>query len=118
MTVFVCQHPKKIEIDRKTGIPKNVLGNTGKLTAAALAKFDLENDKQSKAPQSVAESRISTLSTLSIRPKGERPEERRERKKLLKDYRKVEKLHLDYTRMIRLIKCRVLINLYDFRKGG
>ncbi|EZA57294.1 hypothetical protein DMN91_002414 [Ooceraea biroi] len=85
------KQPKKIEIDRKTGIPKHVLGNTGKLTAAALAQFDSENNA-SKGAQSVAESRKSTLSILSIRPKGETPEERRERKQLLKDYRKERRI--------------------------
>ncbi|XP_012214437.1 protein LTV1 homolog [Linepithema humile] len=81
------KHPKKIEIDQKTGIPKNVLGNTGKLTAQALAQFDLENNIP-ESSQSVAESRRSTLSILSIRPKGETSEEKKERKKLLKEYRK------------------------------
>lgn len=81
------QRPQKIEIDRKTGIPKNILGKH-KLTAAALAQFDLENCV-AKGPQSVAESRRSTVSVLSIRPKEETPEERKERKKLLKEYRKV-----------------------------
>ncbi|XP_028045773.1 protein LTV1 homolog isoform X2 [Monomorium pharaonis] len=78
---------KKIEIDRKSGIPKKTLGNTGKLTAETLAQFDLENSAP-KGPQSVAESRKSTLSILSIRPKGETADERRERKKQLKEYRK------------------------------
>jgi len=78
---------KKIEIDRKSGIPKNILGNTGKLTAGLLAQFDLENSVP-KGPESVAESRKSTLSVLSVRPKGETTDEKKERKKLLKEYRK------------------------------
>ncbi|EGI59157.1 Protein LTV1-like protein, partial [Acromyrmex echinatior] len=82
---------KKIEIDRKSGIPKNVLGNTGKLTAETLAQFDMENNAP-KGPQSIAESRKSTLSILSIRPKGENPDGRKERKKLLKEYRKERRI--------------------------
>jgi len=82
---------KKIEIDRKSGIPKNVLGNTGKLTAETLAQFNLENNAP-KGPQSVAESRKSTLSVLSVRPKGETTDDRRERKKQLKEYRKERRI--------------------------
>lgn len=52
-----------------------------------MAQFDLENIPESL--QSVAESRRSTLSILSIRPKDETSEEKKERKKLLKEYRKV-----------------------------
>ncbi|XP_029667816.1 protein LTV1 homolog isoform X2 [Formica exsecta] len=82
---------KKIEIDRKTGVPKNVLGNTGKLTAEALAQFDAI-DNTLKGSQSIAESRKSTLSILSIRPKGETSDARKERKKLLKEYRKERRM--------------------------
>lgn len=69
------------------------MGNTGKLTAQTLAQFDLENNVP-KGPQSVAESRRSTLSILSIRPKDETLEEKKERKKLLKEYRKVRNFFL------------------------
>ncbi|CAL1677989.1 unnamed protein product [Lasius platythorax] len=82
---------KKIQIDRKTGVPKNVLGNTGKLTAELLAQFDA-TDNTPKGSQSVAESRKSTLSILSIRPTGETPDARKERKKLLKEYRKERRI--------------------------
>lgn len=41
--------------------------------------------------RSVAETMRSTLSILSIRPKDESPDERKERKKALKEYRKVMK---------------------------
>ncbi|KAL0125309.1 hypothetical protein PUN28_004438 [Cardiocondyla obscurior] len=82
---------KKIEIDRKSGIPKNVLNGTGKLTAETLAQFDLEN-KIIKGPQSIAESRKSALSVLSIRPKGETTDEKRERKKQLKEYRRERRI--------------------------
>lgn len=64
-----------------------------KLTPKALAKLDAE---QGGAPQAAgrAETVISTLSTLSIRPKDETPEERKERKRLVKEYRRV-RLKLD-----------------------
>ncbi|XP_029159315.1 protein LTV1 homolog [Nylanderia fulva] len=82
---------KKIEIDQKTGVPKNVLGNTGKLTAEALAQFDAM-DSPSRGSQSIAESRKSTLSILSIRPKGETSDAKKERKKLLKEYRQERRI--------------------------
>lgn len=65
-----------------------MLGNTGKLTAAALAQFDSANNAL-KGSQSVAESKTSISSIVRKRPKGETSEERKERKQLLKDYRKV-----------------------------
>ncbi|XP_076239549.1 LTV1 ribosome biogenesis factor [Calliopsis andreniformis] len=84
------KNPGKIKVNPRTGIPKNVLdGASGKLTAKTLAQFDQENeDCKSKGPKSIAETMKSTLSTLSVRPKGETPEERKERKKALKEYRK------------------------------
>ncbi|XP_063696159.1 protein LTV1 homolog [Culicoides brevitarsis] len=83
---------KKIEIDPKTGVPKNVFSeNTSKLTAKALSKLNTNSSEPSSSqagPKSLcAQSVISTLSVLSIRPKDETPEEKKERKKLLKDYR-------------------------------
>lgn len=46
-----------------------------------------------KGPKSVGgQSIISQLSTLSIRPKNESPEERKERKRLLKDYKRERRL--------------------------
>lgn len=80
----------KIEIDRKTGLPKNVLDNDskGKLTIKSLSKLAHEEEKSNSGPKSLcAESVISTLSVLSLRPKDESPDEKKERKKLLKEYR-------------------------------
>lgn len=79
----------RIQINPKTGIPENVLSeNTSKLTAKALTKLNTEEAPSGSGPKSLcAESVISTLSVLSIRPKDETPEEKRERKKLLKEYR-------------------------------
>lgn len=78
-----------IQIDPKTGLPTNVLrgGVDGQLTAKALA--NLADDSPAAAgPKSLcAKSVLSTLSVLSIRPKDETPEEKKERKRLLKEYR-------------------------------
>ncbi|CAD7088232.1 unnamed protein product [Hermetia illucens] len=97
----IYNHPKlieeprrsrKIKIDPKTGIPMDVLrgADSDKLTTKSLAKFDNENLPTSGAsgPKSLCEkSVLSTLSVLSIRPKDETPEEKHERKRLLKEYR-------------------------------
>lgn len=78
----------KIQINPRTGIPMNVLEQPGKLTEKALAKLNSELKESTAGPKSLcAESVLSTLSVLSIRPKDETPEEKRERKKLLKEYR-------------------------------
>ena len=88
------KHPAKIKVDPRTGIPKNVLdGSSGKLTAKSLAQFDQQNESsESKRPRSIAETMKSTLSILSIRPKGETPDERKERKQALKEYRKERRI--------------------------
>lgn len=98
----IYNHPKliadpkrieKIKINPKTGIPKNVLdGKPGKLTAKGLAQLDFEYEMSKgnrNGTHSVADTMKSTLSMLSIRPKNELPEERKERKKALKEYRMV-----------------------------
>lgn len=56
-----------------------------------LNQFNLKNNalEQKYDEQSVAESRRSRLSTLSVRPKGESSQQRRTRKQLLKEFRKV-----------------------------
>uniref|UniRef100_A0A182MYD7 Protein LTV1 homolog n=1 Tax=Anopheles dirus TaxID=7168 RepID=A0A182MYD7_9DIPT len=89
----LIQEPKrarKIQINAKTGLPENVLGaEGGKLTMKSIAQLDQQasSDKPS-GPKSLCDgSVISTLSVLSLRPKDETPEEKRERKKLLKEYR-------------------------------
>lgn len=74
-------------------MPKNVLGNSStKLTAKNLEQFDNENSKLDQDQDcgiSIAESRRSQLTMLSYRPDNETPEEKRERKQKLKEYRKV-----------------------------
>lgn len=82
----------KIQINPKTGIPLNTLeSEKGKLTIKSLATHEnelLQSETFNAGPKSLcAESILSTLSVLSLRPKDETPEERRERKKLLKEYR-------------------------------
>lgn len=79
----------KIRISKKTGLPIGVFDSgSGKLTMKALAKLDAEQERVPQNAAGRAESVISTLSTLSIRPKEETPEERRQRKKMLKEYRR------------------------------
>lgn len=94
-------HPKlikeppnnKIKIDKRTGIPKNVL-DSDKLTTKALNQFNEQNVTfESSGPKSHAgQSIISQISTLSMRPKNESPEERKDRKKALKEYRKERRI--------------------------
>ena len=71
----------------KTGIPINVLGKPG-LTKKYLDQLDQgqKGDKDDDETRSV----MSTLSTISIRPKDETPEQKKERKQLVKEFRKVK----------------------------
>lgn len=83
--------PKKIRVSGRTGIPLGVLDAQSKLTTQALAKHNNDNDIH-KRHDDGTESVISTLSVLSIRPKDETPEERSQRKKALRQYRKERRL--------------------------
>uniref|UniRef100_A0A182VTB9 Protein LTV1 homolog n=1 Tax=Anopheles minimus TaxID=112268 RepID=A0A182VTB9_9DIPT len=94
----IYNHPKliqeprkarKILINPKTGLPEHVLGaEGGKLTMKSIAKLEQGESDKPAGPKSLCDgSVISTLSVLSIRPKDETVEEKRERKKLLKEYR-------------------------------
>lgn len=65
-------------------MPVGVLGRG--LTASALATLDGDTKRRDGEEMSEA---ISILSTLSMRPKNETPEERTVRKLALKDYRRV-----------------------------
>lgn len=71
----------------------DVLG-ANKLTAKTLQQLNERNgDVKSNNARSVGNnSIISTLSSLSIRPKGESSEDRNERKRLLKEYRKERRI--------------------------
>lgn len=94
----------KIQVDYKTGLPKNVFDNEqkGKLTIKSLAKLTSDGEKSAMdgALRSVcAESVISTLSVLSMRPKDETPEEKRERKKLLKEYRNERRIEKKFNKV-------------------
>lgn len=54
----------------------------------SFVSFFSGQEKPTAGPKSLcAQSVLSTLSVLSIRPKDETPEEKRERKRLLKEYR-------------------------------
>ncbi|KAB0803328.1 hypothetical protein PPYR_00327 [Photinus pyralis] len=80
--------PTKIKVNMRTGIPVDIL-NSSKLTSKALSQLNEDYNRTHNGPTSVAaKSIISTLSTLSIRPPDETLEEKRERKRLLREYRK------------------------------
>lgn len=71
----------------KTGIPLDVLGKPG-LTKKFLEQLDSQDVGKAKGSFET-QSIMSTLSTISIRPKDETPEQRKERKQLVKEYRRV-----------------------------
>jgi len=83
----------KLVINPKTGMPMNVFnGENDQLTLKSLAKLNADtmnsgDDKEAGPKSLCAQSVLSTLSVLSLRPKDETPEEKRQRKKLLKEYR-------------------------------
>nr|CAH0105863.1 unnamed protein product [Daphnia galeata] len=90
----IYNHPKLIsepqsskitKVCPKTGVPLNVLGKPG-LTKKFLDQLDQQTDG-TKKNYADTQSIISTLSTISIRPKDETPEQRTERKRLVKEYR-------------------------------
>uniref|UniRef100_A0A1B0CG67 Protein LTV1 homolog n=1 Tax=Lutzomyia longipalpis TaxID=7200 RepID=A0A1B0CG67_LUTLO len=78
---------KKIEADCR-GIPKDVLDSDRGLTVEKVNKLNTKNLKEDSSDMTgYAESVRSTLSILSLRPKDETKLEKKERKKLLKEYR-------------------------------
>lgn len=98
----IYNHPKmidvpskrasKITINPKTGLPSDAFDQSGKLTEKSLAKLQDGESKKAGPKSLCAESVISTLSVLSIRPKDETNEEKHERKKLLKEFRKERRI--------------------------
>lgn len=89
------QKPKMVRISAK-GIP--LFDDTNqKLTVKALSQFDSANDAAHLKPDDV-KSMVSELSILSIRPKDETPEEKRERKKNLKEYRRDRRMEKKETK--------------------
>ena len=83
------KYPLRVRINEKTGLPIGVLDRPG-LTARKLAKLDALNadiDSNEKGSKSEC-SRFSRLSELSVRIPNETPEQRRERKFALKEYRR------------------------------
>jgi protein LTV1 len=80
---------KKICVSSKTGIPLEVINGRGtKLTARVLLRHNTDDDRN-HCIDDETESMVSALSVLSVRPKDETPEERSERKRALRQYRKV-----------------------------
>jgi len=80
---FISQ---RIRISGRTGMPIDVLGKGG-LTKQNLKQLNNEYDND-RANSGVA-TRSMISGATSIRTKDETPEERRERKRLVKEYRKV-----------------------------
>jgi protein LTV1 len=75
-----------IKVSGKTGIPVGVLGKG--LTKQNLKELDTAYDIET-GQRSNNRARSTLTGATSIRTKDETPEERRERKKLVKEYRKV-----------------------------
>nr|CAG4637137.1 EOG090X08PQ [Ceriodaphnia reticulata]SVE73027.1 EOG090X08PQ [Ceriodaphnia reticulata] len=75
----------KIKVCPRTGVPLNVLGKPG-LTKKFLDQLNQETGEKEGCVET--QSIISTLSTISIRPKDETPEQRKDRKQLVKEYRR------------------------------
>ncbi|CAG2119350.1 unnamed protein product, partial [Medioppia subpectinata] len=88
------KYPQRVRINERTGLPIGVLERPG-LTARKLAQLnainDIESDSLKPGSKSVR-SGVSRLSELSVRPPDETPEQRRQRKCELKEYRKERRL--------------------------
>jgi protein LTV1 len=98
MYFLVLKVQKKIRVSGRTGIPLGVLDgiNAGytRLTAHALAKHNIGDGSHC---DDGTESVVSALSILSVRAKDETPQERSERKRALRQYRKVYGMILNYS---------------------
>jgi len=84
---LISEPSKRIQVDPKTGIPRDVLGKPG-LTKKFLDQLNEATNDGDDDTRSL----ISTLSTISIRPKDETPEQRKERKALVKDFRRERRM--------------------------
>ncbi|KAI5696634.1 hypothetical protein M8J76_009604 [Diaphorina citri] len=98
-TLITEPKTNKIKINPKTGIP--ITSVSTKLTPGLLAHHDNlhpgadPSTLSHKGPGSV----ISAISTLSIRPKNETPEERKARKSSLKEFRKERRVEKKSNRL-------------------
>lgn len=99
IVIFILQRDKKIKISAKTGIPLGTIdgSDSGKVTMKSLARFNMEQAEFDRAQRgedddSIGESVMTTLSILSLRPKDETPEDRKERKRLLKEFRQERRI--------------------------
>ena len=93
----IYHHPKlisepskknKISISGKTGMPKDVFGKG--LTVSALKQLDMENSGGRRDLETAT--LTSRVSELSIRNKHETLDEKRDRKKAFKDFKKERRL--------------------------
>lgn len=91
----IYNHPKlikessvrKIKVDGKTGIPKDFSSGHDKnqLTVRNLSQFENENELSNKNNSHAMK---SVVSELTVRSKNETPEERKERQRMFKEYRR------------------------------
>jgi len=98
---------KRIELHPRTGLP--ILDKPG-LTARKLAELDALNEESERrarqsegAPydsRSIASSRVSQLTALSQRSKNETPEERKQRKAALKEFRRERRAEKKANRLL------------------
>lgn len=100
----IYNHPKLIQdgfgnknaikVSGKTGVPLGVLRDArhSGLTSKGLAALEKSFAAERGDEDEVASVATSAISQLSLRPKGETPEERKQRKQALKEYRKERRL--------------------------
>lgn len=67
--------------------PKLILESRAKNSRGVSEQMEMDDRSRSDRTQSIASSRATILSKLSVRPDNETPDERKERKKALKQYR-------------------------------
>lgn len=87
-----CFQVKRIKVNPRTGIPENVLGQN-KLTKSVLERHNenMGDNSRRNAPHSVL-TKDSRLTALSFRDKQETSDEKRLRKKDLKEYRRERRM--------------------------
>ncbi|XP_025832958.1 protein LTV1 homolog isoform X2 [Agrilus planipennis] len=101
---IIMEPSKKIKINLHTGMPVNVFGKN-KLTQNNLIQLNKQNNDLGNDCNTVS-SVMSTLSQLSVRPKGEGTEDRKQRKQLLKDYRKERRKEKKNNRVAFKVECQ------------
>ncbi|KAK7068353.1 Protein ltv1, partial [Halocaridina rubra] len=88
---------KKIAINPRTGVP--IDHTVEGLTKRALAEHDHQASYDNEPAQVDTQTLITSMSAISIRPVGETPEERRYRKKALKELRRERRIERKLNRV-------------------